>query len=410
MATSKVPTMVEAPLPRRVATSQAPTAMRGRRQMPARARQSTRSLQQRGINRPGDVAFVPGQSPPQRILGGGTVRVHKSELFATAVTSSADGTYQGSWSVNPANELLFPWMSSMSPMFTAFVISNLRVNYYHTCSVLTIGSLVVGFLYDGEDDPTALDYIWTTQLQGSVVSQVANNFSAAYSRERATLPRYMILNAGRYVPNRMSVPAWICIAGSGISPNTPLGNLEIEYDIDLIGTQHVERPMARHAALFQGLIRNLVHDQGLKPFGNESALTISAPNATNWITWDSTSGLLTVHQDVRQLLITYHTSPATNTWDGPWGTTAPTSWSTGGSGVGVVRLGVPTAITIGFWDAVTAGVTGTNTDVGTGFANIYQTGNISLPLQFGLYCNTTNYATDVALVTFVFHIVEAINV
>lgn len=293
-----------------------------------------RAMVQRGFNAPRDQAFRPGAAPPTRVIGSTVVRVAKSELFQT-FSSDANGEFSACWSLNPANDALFPWISTMSPMFSFFNIVSLKINYYHVCNVLMPGSLVMGYLYDAEDDPSLLDYQGVSQLQGSVMVQAANNVSVPINKSRFMQRSYAILDGGEYVPSRLTVPAWFVVAGTGLTPSSSLGNLEVAYDIELIGAQRVERALSRHYATIYGT--QTLEADGQRLLGPGFDLHITPPNVPNWMQYDQASGRVTIDPQVTSMIITfagYFDTAAV--WEYFAHSSVPTSWFPQG-GTGFIR-------------------------------------------------------------------------
>jgi len=157
------------------------------------------------------------------------------------------------------------------------------------------GQVALGFHYDASDESICRTSTFQTiqQLQGSVVRKLTDGAVVALELKRCLMPTYMLLDAGLYAPGRLTVPAWFLIGVTGATANSPLGTLEVEYEVELIGSQRTENG-------FRNIHSGVAYNGTVSVIGPTDttlvglALNVPAPNEPGWITYDGTTGTFTI--------------------------------------------------------------------------------------------------------------------
>jgi hypothetical protein len=196
----------------------------------------------------------------------------------------------GYWSINPANNLLAPWLSNLAPNFEQFMINRLSIEYVPECNYIATGTITMAFLYDAADTNVPNTLMTLSQYEGAVTCAVRVPCVARIDLRRCQFRRYQILSDSNYVVDRLSVPAYFAYALSGATPGTPLGQLRFNYDFALCNCQYPERPLALHSAVL-----SLTPWQWPATDNVEvpiTAVTALLPNVPNWVTWSQATGVV----------------------------------------------------------------------------------------------------------------------
>lgn len=223
------------------------------RPTPRPAARSRRQRIARGYTRsdPADTAVQAAwtaTTPQTRVSsGGGTVRVTRTELFAMVISDN-EGNYGSYWSINPANEIVFPWLSAMAPLFEQYEFKRLSVSYMPSCNYVATGQLALAFQYDVRDEPS-VEFPNVSMYQGAITGIIRSPFSIPLNKGRSALQRFYLLENGTYSVDRLSCPAWLVVSLSGAAPGSSLGRLSVTYDVEFSSAQVPERPLSLHSAV-----------------------------------------------------------------------------------------------------------------------------------------------------------------
>lgn len=200
----------------------------------ARARNEM-SKQQQQILQPTTIAATTG-IPQMGNLGNGNMRVRHREFFAD-VNGNATGVFTvQSFSVNPGQASLFPWLSTVANRFEKYRFRRLEIDYQPACSVTTVGTVMAAY------DTDAADPAPTSKVQLMAYQNAAR--SAPWGRYSTHCP--LVGQGDRYV-RRGGVPqntdiktydmATLFVAISSTAAAGQLGELYVEYDVDLMVPQ-----------------------------------------------------------------------------------------------------------------------------------------------------------------------------
>jgi hypothetical protein len=247
---------------------------------------------QTGILDPADVSAQSAWtrvSPGVGITSGFNVQVVKTEIFSR-IDGGSLGDTSGYWTVNPANDLLCPWLSTIAPCFEQYVINSLSVEYVPECNYIATGTVTMAFLYDAADTTVPNTMTQLSQYEGAVTGSVRVPISCHFDVRRCQFKRYMVLSNSTYDPDRLSVPAYFAFALAGATPGTPLGQLRFRYSIDLCNTQFPERPLMLRSArvIFNPVAWPAIGNYNLSP----QEIIIPAPNYHGWLTYAEDTGFM----------------------------------------------------------------------------------------------------------------------
>lgn len=175
---------------------------------------------------------------PKIVNRGDIIRVAHRE-FVTSIkntTTNTDFILLINQYINPGNPILFPWLKHVATNYDTYVVERLRLHYIPTCPTNTVGQLMLMIDYD------AADAIPTTQ---NAMLNSKNSISFNPYSEKTLNSTYEELNKG-FKSKYITVPGnedsqdvktlhlgKLLLAGIGLTQNTLLGNLYIEYVIKL---------------------------------------------------------------------------------------------------------------------------------------------------------------------------------
>lgn len=232
---------------------------------------------------------------------GGSVRVTRTELFDYIITTG-EGSYGAYWSVNPANAVLFPWLSSMAALFEQFEFKRFRVNFVPSSNYLATGTIALACEYDVMDNPN-VDFADVSMYQGAVTAVVRAPASCDLVKQRCQMQRYYLLANGSYTIDRLTCPAWFVVAVQGGPQATPIGRLSVTYDVEFSSAQNPERPITLHSALGNCPGFELPYQAAGEPFWALS-WTVSTPtgNVPNWFAHTS-PGEFAVRDNVNEIQV-----------------------------------------------------------------------------------------------------------
>lgn len=258
----------------------------------------------RGLVEPADVGVQSAWTritPKTGITSGFNVNVVKTEIFFNITTGAVGETYSY-WTLNPANDMLTPWLCTIAPNFEQFYYNKLTVEYIPTCNYIATGTVTLAFLYDAVDTSVPNTMMALSQYEGAVTSPVRTPCVATFDRRRCQFQKWMILANGAYTVDRTSVPAYFEFAISGATPDTSLGQLRISYDIALCNAQYPEKPLSLHSSRVNYANIGWPYLDDIMP--NPSAINTIYPNVPGWITYDGMNGFTVRGVDELNLTMT----------------------------------------------------------------------------------------------------------
>lgn len=221
-------------------------------------------------------------TPKTGITSGFNVNVIKTEIYFSLNAGTAGQGYQY-WTINPANEYIFPWLSTIAPCFEQYYFNRLQVEYIPTCNYIATGTVTMAFLYDANDSIVPTSMLELSQYEGAVTSAIRTPCTVAFDRRRCQFQKWQILSNGVYVVDRTSVPAFFEVVVNGATPDTPLGQLRISYDVALCNTQFPERPLSLRSAVVTW--QNMSWPAIDNWFPTPTTIYSPQPNVPGWITF-----------------------------------------------------------------------------------------------------------------------------
>jgi hypothetical protein len=164
---------------------------------------------------------------------GNTVVVTKSEVF-DYVVCDATGNSMGWWSINPANNIVFPWLSRMAGLFEQFRFKRLSFEYTPTCNYVATGQMCMCLLYDASDEPS-LEVSQLSAYEGSRLGAVRTPIQVTLDPSKVQLSKYQVLENGLYRISRTSCPCLFAFRVMGTAPNESCGRF---LSTTLLSTRH----------------------------------------------------------------------------------------------------------------------------------------------------------------------------
>jgi hypothetical protein len=231
--------------------------------------------------------------PPTFSSTGSSFVFEHSEYMGDIVSSSSAGGFKAqSFTVNPANNATFPWLSGLANNFETYEIEGMVFRFVSTSGIATgatntqIGSVMGAFYYD------TLDALPTTkstllQYEGCVDARTSENFLIGVECKR---PANVLSNLYIGLPPTGSDPktynfGQLIVASNGLqSTNQTIGEIWCHYRIRCrITKQALDVDSSGHLQVGNNLVLNTT------PFGIQSsqninsgdvAMTVSGTNIT----------------------------------------------------------------------------------------------------------------------------------
>jgi hypothetical protein len=226
------------------------------------------------------------------------VRVARSELFEYVVTDGT-GLYGAYWSINPANSVMFPWCSYLGALFEQYSVKSMTVEFIPSCNYIATGMLALSFQYDVADMPN-VEFANVSMYQGAVSGVVRTPLKIQLALNRCQFQRYYLLNNGVYTVDRTTCPAYLVVACNGGPLTTPLGRIQVTYDIEFVSAQNPERPLTLHSAI--GNADGFTIPTAGEPFTNLFwTVTVNPGNVPDWFRVAGNRDLFEVKDDVDEI-------------------------------------------------------------------------------------------------------------
>lgn len=234
----------------------------------------------------------------------------RSEVFDTL--GPTDNDKVTSFQLSPVNAVMFPWVSTITPLYSYFAFDACEVRYEPYCATTTSGRIVMAFLTDAEDVPS-YGVSDLTNFMSAVVGSVREPFVMRIPLRSFALPRYSLYTSGVATYTRLSSPGQLLVGVQGGTTGiSAYGTLRVVYRLRLIAPQSPERPVARHSAFMS---------QALTSTATSAQLRIAvAPDLlgseSNWLTLDATTGCYVPLPKVRRLsvVVLAKSPPAEYAW------------------------------------------------------------------------------------------------
>lgn len=171
--------------------------------------------------------------PNQRTTPQGTTIISHAEMIRVLDGSVAFGLT--AIAINPGNDQMFPWLSSVAPSFESYRFKKLRMTYRPSCSSLTPGAVFMAVDYDATDLPPS-DIVTLMQNQHAVKSNVWDSVTYDLLRQgNDAIPKRYVLDN---LPPRGTDPRLynlgnFLVATFGQTAATYVGELYVDYTVEL---------------------------------------------------------------------------------------------------------------------------------------------------------------------------------
>ncbi len=218
--------------------------------------------------------------------GDGRVRVRHREYIQDVSGSVAFSA--SSFSINPGISTVFPWLSKMARLFESYLFRSLKFEYETQKSASTSGSLMLAVDFDAADSaPVNKQQIMAfhNAVRAAVWEECCYKSSAG-DLAKFGVQRY--IRSGNLAANQ-DIKTFdvgnLIVASQGEADTTAIGELYVEYDVELITPQidpnsevaqsvNITMTAASRAAPFTG---TQVITGGLSVSASGSTLTFNQP-------------------------------------------------------------------------------------------------------------------------------------
>jgi hypothetical protein len=162
------------------------------------------------------------------------INVKHTEPLGPVAGSTTYAAGVSSALVNPANAVLFPWLSKLAPAFDMYLFNRLKLEYRPTSATNLSGVVGMNFDYEVGDPIPTTRQLFETQ-QGTKVGQIWEKLAChMYAPACRHNGFYFISNgpaAGgdTRITNQCQLQWYV----DGCASNAPVGELWITYDVDM---------------------------------------------------------------------------------------------------------------------------------------------------------------------------------
>lgn len=193
---------------------------------------------------------------PQRGMRIKTVRVPHREKLCDVFSGPWHAAY---YQLNPAMIATFPWLSQLAENFDQFRIVQLSVEYIPSCPVTTAGRIIMAYEYDVKDDDTGVLPDALMNYQGAIAGAVIDPLVAFYDHKASLDLRHNLFMEAKFPSSDpLRVPANFIygVTGGDEVNKVLLGELYIDYDIDLLVPQSIPQPLQNNTVHFRASTGN----------------------------------------------------------------------------------------------------------------------------------------------------------
>jgi len=204
--------------------------------------------------------------------GDGRVRVRHREYFSDIVSPN-NGFNDTSFSIQPGNSIMFPWLSTIAENYESYRFHSLSFEYETMCATSQAGKLVMAVDFDASDAPP----INKTQLMAdhnAVSSAVWQE--CCYKASKEDLNKFgpqKFVRTGNVAATDIKTydigNLQVATQGAGGSSVT-VGELYVSYDVELMTPQINPIPLSLHLVGGTGITPDLI-------LGTAPAITGSLP-------------------------------------------------------------------------------------------------------------------------------------
>lgn len=174
-------------------------------------------------------------------LQGGTLRhkgpkIHRvNHVEFVSDISGSIGFVVQSLPINPGQPLLFPWLSQIAARYEKYRFRSLKFLFQTEKSSATDGTVVIAVDYDAEDElPTTKTQLLNNEDKERGAPWQKFAMSCSQHNLRNTLAKFVRPGA---VPSGVDVKTYdignLLIGTNGMADNSSVGELYVEYDVDL---------------------------------------------------------------------------------------------------------------------------------------------------------------------------------
>jgi len=192
--------------------------------------------------------------------GDGRIRVRHREYFSDIVSPN-NGFNDTSFSIQPGNSIMFPWLSTIAENYESYKFNSLSFEYETMCATSQAGKLLMAVDFDASDAPP----INKTQLMAdhnAVSSAVWQE--CCYKASKEDLNKFgpqKFVRTGNVAATDIKTydigNLQVATQGAGGSSLT-VGELYVSYDVELMTPQINPIPLSFHGVAGTGISPDLI--------------------------------------------------------------------------------------------------------------------------------------------------------
>jgi len=160
-------------------------------------------------------------------------RIRHSEMIGS-VRHEGPGEFVKKYEVQPTNELVFPWVSRLAPLFERYIMHNFEVEYCNETSMNTSGSITIAPDYDPTDDNAELTRRKLMSFKDAITGAPFDKFTMRCTKSCLKRNEPFYTRTPGKSPNlRLTDVMNVYVASTGVTTQT-YGVLWAHYDIEFL--------------------------------------------------------------------------------------------------------------------------------------------------------------------------------
>jgi len=167
------------------------------------------------------------------------IEVSNSELISTSVTAAAAFSVGSSIALNPANSVVFPWLSSVAKNYELYKFSRIKFIYVPFCSTASAGEIMLAFDYDSTDSAPISEQIMSSLKSFSASPVWQSNSVSADLRDMNAFVQWRYVSGASIVgaidSNDTNAGSFFLASSNG--GGGAVGKLYVEYTVQLKSPQ-----------------------------------------------------------------------------------------------------------------------------------------------------------------------------
>lgn len=165
-------------------------------------------------------------------LQGNSVRIVNREYFKDV--TGTDEYFAQATQINPGNNIMFPWLSSIAANYESYMFKRLKFCYEPICATNTAGSVMMAIDYDAAD-AVAPSKAVLMAYEGAVrTSPWAEAICNANRADKILQKRYVVIGPTGPIGTdiRLSNVGFLTVATQQVSKQNNIGEMYVEYEVE----------------------------------------------------------------------------------------------------------------------------------------------------------------------------------